>query len=112
VFAVYPGRYGSVDILQHNATVGPHVTSKDQTPKLDLQPALFSQALQPWRTLAPKVLVMSETIRDSESKKTREHAPHEPDCAKLLELVKQVNALMTEKERRKQRLLFGPSRKS
>ncbi|HXY52687.1 MAG TPA: hypothetical protein VEI01_24800 [Terriglobales bacterium] len=55
---------------------------------------------------------MSETIRDSESKKTREHAPHEPDCAKLLELVKQVNALMTEKERRKQRLLFGPSRKS
>jgi len=58
------------------------------------------------------MLVMSETIRNSESsKKTREHAPHEPDCAKLLELVKQINALMTEEERRKQQLLFGPPRK-
>jgi len=88
---------------------GLHVTSKDKSPKLDVQPALFSQALQPWRTLAPKVLVMSETIRDFDLRKTREH---EPDCAKLLEMVKQINAIMTEEERRKQKLLFEPPRKS
>ena len=58
-----------------------------------------------------KVLVMSETIRELELKK-RKHAPHEPDCVKLLELVKQINAITTEEERRKQKLLFNPLRKS
>jgi hypothetical protein len=55
---------------------------------------------------------MSETVRDFELKKMRDHAPHKPDCAKLLELVKQINAIMTEEERRKQKLLFDPPRKS
>jgi len=110
VFAVYPGRYRSIDILNHSARVGPHVIIRLR--RWTCSPPYSFRLCSPGVTLAPKMLVMSETIRDSESsKKTREHAPHEPDCAKLLELVKQINALMTEEERRKQQLLFGPPRK-
>jgi hypothetical protein len=55
---------------------------------------------------------MSEKNRrdQRELKKTRERA--RADCAKVLELVKQVNAIMTEKERRKRKLLFGPPQNS
>ena len=111
VFAVCLKSCGSIDNPQHSAKVGFARYLKADA-RLDVQPALFSQAFRPWRTLAPQVLVMSEKNRrdQRELKNTREHA--RADCAKVLELVKQVNAIMTEKERRKRKLLFGPPQNS